>query len=353
MQLKKLALTNYRNHPQFTLELSPQTTFLVGPNAAGKSNILESIALLTSPHPWRGNYDADLIAEGENHARVTGVVQQKIGEIFLEVFLEKLGEGNYTRKKVWVNKVPRSQVVFSGNLRAVAFLPQQIDLFTRSPSERRKILDTLLLQSRREYLISRRIYEKALLQRNKLLELIFETGRGKETLPYWNDQLLTHGQILQRQRRSFFDFLRGYFQSAWVQLDELNPPPQVHYVESAISQERLEELAAREAAARRTLVGPHRDDIQITFKGRDLVEFGSRGEQRAVILLWKMAELAYLEQETGERPLLLLDDIFSEFDETHREKVLSLLGRQQTIVTATDLGKVRRNLLADSQVFYF
>ena len=207
-------------------------------------------------------------------------------------------------------------------MQAIPFLPEHIEVLTRSPNIRRTSLDTLFTQFDREYLSSKREYDKVARQRNRLLENIKETRSGYETLPFWDEQLVTHGKVLQEKRRHFATFLQDYLTQHVSDIDPRGGTLAVQYDLNEISPERLAEMQSTEIAAKRCLVGPHRDDLSFLLNERDVARFGSRGEQRSVMLLWKLAELAYLEQETGRRPILLLDDIFSEFDAPHRREAL-------------------------------
>lgn len=231
-------------------------------------------------------------------------------------------------KKYLVNGVARRQIDFIGNLRAVLFWPEHLELVTDSPSIRRKYMDGVLVQVDREYRRNMMSYERGLRQRNRLLDLINEGKATRAQLLFWNQLLIRSGGYLTDKRAEFIHFVNS-FQSSIVSY-------QIEYDKSVISESRLEQYKDEEVAAKATLVGPHRDDFVVTKNDLDLSKYGSRGEQRLAILWLKLAELAFIERESGERPLLLLDDIFSELDVEHRTLVLDLLDKQQTIVTSAE-----------------
>jgi DNA replication and repair protein RecF len=234
-----------------------------------------------------------------------------------------------------INGVPKRLIDFEGNFKIVLFGPWDLDLVTESPSLRRRFLDTVLSQIDREYRRSILSYEKGLRQRNRLLFRIREEGVSRSQLLFWNQLLIKNGDYITEKRNDLIDFInRSDFKinSSHLSLD---------YDKSVISGGRLEQYKDEEVAAATTLVGPHRDDFVFKSDKRDLSSYGSRGEQRMGVLWLKMAELNFFEEKTGERPTLLLDDIFSELDDKHREIVMSVTGQQQTIITTADKHQIK------------
>ena len=281
------------------------------------------------------NYKRDL-------ARVKGLLSNKV---VLEAVITRgqidIGAERpekVARKKLLVNGIPKRLIDFAGNLKTVLFGPWDMDLVTESPSLRRKFLDTVISQVDREYRRSILSYEKGVRQRNRLLFRIREEGLSRSQLSFWNQLLIKNGDYVSVKRGEFIEFING--------LPGLNSQNfQLEYDRSVISEGRLEQYREEEVAAATTLVGPHRDDFSFKEDTRDLSSFGSRGEQRMGILWLKMAELAFIEEKSGEKPTLLLDDIFSELDHEHREVVMNLTRNQQTIITTADphfIGKLKK-----------
>jgi DNA replication and repair protein RecF len=191
----------------------------------------------------------------------------------------------------------------------------------------------VLSQVDREYRRNLGSYERGITQRNKLLELISEGRAARTQLAFWDQLLIKAGSYLTQKRAAFIDFVNAH--------DDTSMDYAIVYDKSVISGTRLLHYAREEAAAMATLVGPHRDDFNIvTGDTKDprvsLSAYGSRGEQRLAVLWLKLAELAFVEHALGERPILLLDDIFSELDDAHRKLVFDLIGKQQTIITSAD-----------------
>ncbi len=269
--------------------------------------------------------------------RVTRMVHNIKEEILLETVLTRgfIDVGNsipekVSKKKLLVNGISKRMVDFAGNFKVTLFGPWDLDLVTESPTHRRRFMDTVISQVDREYRRASLSYEKGLRQRNRLLLRIREEGLSRSQLLYWNHLLIKNGDYLSEKRDEFIAFVNS--------TGKLNKQQfLLTYDRSAISEARLEEYADEEIAAATTLVGPHRDDF--IFKKeeeRELARFGSRGEQRMGVLWIKLAELSFVEEKTNERPTLLLDDIFSELDHKHRDVVVKLCEKQQTVVTTVD-----------------
>ena len=249
------------------------------------------------------------------------------------------------RKRLLINGVGKRLIDFAGNFKVVLFGPWDLELVTESPSIRRKFLDTVLSQVDREYRRAILSYEKGLRQRNRLLWQIREDPSitsGRMRLLFWDKLLVKNGDYISQQRGRFIEFINaGNFQFSTPMSPKFSNF-QLEYDRSAISEARLEQYANEEVAAATTLVGPHRDDFLFRVKGReskrvkDLSRFGSRGEQRMGVLWLKLAELAFVEDKTDEKPTLLLDDIFSELDYEHRNIVMDVVRNQQTIITTAD-----------------
>ena len=318
--IKSLKLADFRNFRKKALEFSEGITAIVGPNASGKTNILESLFLLSTGKSFRAKVEAEMINYDEDLAKAKGDG--------LEIMITK-GENGWPRKKMLVNGVSKRLIDFAGNFRTVLFGPWDMDLVTESPSLRRKFLDTVLSQVDREYRRSILSYEKGLRQRNRLLFRIREEGLSRSQLVFWNQLLIKNGDYISDKREELIEFINA-------QAGLNDQKFKLDYDKSAISEGRLEQYAEEEVAAATTLVGPHRDDFIFYEKKRDLASYGSRGEQRMSVLWLKLAELAFVEAKTGERPTLLLDDIFSELDHEHRDIVMKLAEKQQTVITTAD-----------------
>lgn len=361
MILTGISLQNFRSYSQSHFTFHPQLTIIVGPNTAGKSNLLEALLLLSRGKSSRVEKDLQAIQFGKEIGRVKGIchpepfghselVSESQGkpregsrgdsstssqnDILLEVVLTSgmIQGQKVPQKRFLVNDVPKRRVDFASHLITVSFSPEDVDIITDGPSLRRRFLDEVLESVDREYRLAHDTYTKALRQRNALLELARETGRrNSEQLLYWDGLLIKNGNYLTQKRQEVIDIINDAKKEVF--------DVQVVYDKSLISLERLRQYETAEIGAGVTLVGPHRDDIQIFMpvkkEFRDIKLYGSRGQQRLAILQLKLLQLSYIEQYLGFRPLLLLDDIFSELDTGHIDLVMEMIGKQQTVLTTT------------------
>ncbi len=342
MILTSLTLSHFRSYKKRIFSLSSGTTLVVGENAVGKTNILESVMLLATSKSFRADQDREMIHWGTAMAHITGHVAPDI-RIEAQITHGELGGHTVPKKRLLVNGVPRRSIDFVGNCRAVLFWPQDLELITDSPSIRRKYLDTVLMQIDREYRRNLVSYERGLRQRNKLLDLIREGTAQRSQLLFWNQLLIKAGGYITNKRQEFIEYLRA-FEVSGIRHD-------IFYDKSIISESRLDQYKEEEVAAKATLVGPHRDDFIVKKVSEkrsqnadqdwmELSKYGSRGEQRLAVLWLKLGELSYIEFCVGSRPMLLLDDIFSELDAKHRAIVFEVTKKQQTIITSADTGIV-------------
>jgi len=335
MKISQLNLTNFRNHTRYKISLDGNTTLITGRNGAGKTNILEAIHLLSGARSQRTKYDRDLIQFDKTFCTISGDVTKTddVENLELQIVASPTFE-NAAVKKAKINKVPKTIAALTGVFSTVLFSPEDINIITGPPSDRRKFLDSVLSVASREYKKALDAYTKALRQRNKLLEQILETGKGRDQLDYWTTQILKDGKYIQESRQKLIDFFNTKINS---KISKVNGHKAINYDKNLISEERLDKYSDREVFAKSTLVGPHRDDIKILSDAKDIAEFGSRGQQREAMLGIRMCQIDFFEDAKKEKPVLLLDDIFSEFDKAHREMVMDIIYDYQTIITDTEV----------------
>lgn len=360
MVVQSLTLQNFRNYQQATFSFSSQITVIIGPNGIGKSNLIEAIFLLAVGKSFRAEKEKQLMQFEKTFCRIAGKFLDR-GPVellsrptssrslraldgspsplatplieALEIIFSDTGT-SFLKKKYLVNGVARRRVDFAGNLTAVLFTPSDLELIAGQPGIRRRFIDDVLEQVDREYRVSLTTYTKALRQRNALLQQVQETGiRNEKQFAYWDELLINHGSVIAQKRESFLEIVNARQKDFY--------PCTLIYDKSVISKERLEQYKQAEVGAGVTLVGPQRDDIIIKTSHesqKELVEvryFASRGQQRLVTLELKLAQIAYMTDATGRKPLLLLDDIFSELDSQNINRILTLLPGYQVIVTTT------------------
>lgn len=314
---------------------------IVGENARGKTNILEAITLLTTGTSFRAQKTEDMVQWEYEVGRVCGEVESAHNAIELEVVLTTgLVQGERAQKRKYlVDGVSRRRKDLIGNFTSVLFRPEDLDMISDGPSIRRAFLDNVLSIVSAEYRSSLDSYEKALRRRNALLDVLREGNTTRAAFMFWDQLIVKHGNVLTNHRRDFIEFLN--------QSTDFPMKLRVEYDPSTISEKRLHQYAIEEVAAGYTLVGPHKDDFDVFLTNgheKHVGRFGSRGEQRMAVLWFKMQEMSYIENVLHERPVLLLDDMYSELDEKHQEMIGPLMDMQQTILTTTEnrmvIGKV-------------
>jgi DNA replication and repair protein RecF len=327
MKILSLKLTSFRNHKKKTFNF-PQVTIIIGKNTSGKTSILEAITFLSHGKSFKAEKDFDCINGSCDFARIEGEVEEDNEKIKLSVVIALQNER--ATKKYLVNNVPRSQNNFVSNLLTVLFTPEDLEIINDSPSIRRNYLNSVLVQSDKEYRVSLNTYEKALRRRNRMLYLTRENKKffTNDEFEYWDNLIIENGQIVTKYRQEFIN----YVNNAKKDIFDLK----IKYDKSTISRERLDKYKDAELASAKTLVGPQRDEIIFeNLEGKSIKEFGSRGEQRLTIFQTKLIETLFLIEKTGKTPVLLLDDIFSELDAENIIKVLDLLPHHQVIITTT------------------
>lgn len=347
MFLKQIILTNFRNYSSLKHSFKSQITVLIGNNAQGKSNFLESIYFLATTKSSKADRDEELIKKGEEVLRVKGEGERGKGEDFdLEIAMQQTPETGLT-KRVKVNGIPRRALDYIGNLSVVTFSPEDINLVAGPPALRRWHIDLTLAQVDKEYKKALTSYEETVRRKNKILKNIKEGNAKVDELKFWADQQINLGQIITQKRENFFKFLN----TTERKFGEF----EFEYLKNEISKARLDEYLNREIASLSSLIGPHRDDFRFLARNedgkRDLSPFGSRGEQRVAVLDLKISEVEFIELSLGHRPILLLDDVFSELDLAHREHVIDLISLQQTIITAIDLDDYLEVALGDANLW--
>lgn len=358
MHLSHLSLKSFRNYADTELALSPGLSVFRGANAQGKSNLLEAIYLLALTKSTRAENERDVIrfesAEETPYTRLIGTAQRKDGqqvEVQVDMAIAPGQPGSTNgvyQKRIRVNGLPKSAAQVVGTIAAVLFSADDLSLISGSPANRRRYMDVLLSQVDREYLKVLQRYQKVMTQRNQLLKRIREGQAGQDELIFWNDELCQHAISITTQRRTATAALAPAASAAYASMAAEDGGLEVTYEPSIEQQGTPEEVAAyvserlaavrtREVQMAQTLVGPHRDDLQITVGGVNVSQYGSRGQIRTVALSMRLAEAAYLTETLGEEPILLLDDVLSELDEARQLKVLEVAcAAEQSLVTMVD-----------------
>lgn len=367
MRLTHLTLHNFRNYVRLDLDLLPGVVLLQGDNAQGKTNLLEAIYYLATSRSPHAGADRELVnwlaAEQEPlpYARLVGQVMRGEREITIEITLtQQVNSETRYRKQIRLNGVAKRAMDLLGQLNAVLFLPEDIAVVTGPPSHRRRYLDAMLCQIDPAYCRSLSRYNQIVTQRNALLRDLRERGGDPGQLAFWDERLVEHGAFLVSRRWKTLLALDGLAHTLHSQLTDGKELLHLHYVPSVemdapasmdavgeVFRAQTRSLRQREIASGMTLVGPHRDEVRFLVNSMDVGVYGSRGQQRTTALALKLAEVNLMHTETGEHPVLLLDDVLSELDEHRRHFLVRALedGVEQAIITTTDLHAVPKELL--------
>ncbi len=347
--IRELELTNFRSYGAARFDLHADVTLVVGPNASGKTNLLEALYVLAVTKSFRAK-DRDLVRHQQDHFRVVGRSES------LEYALGVSVADGSLRKRITHDSAPQTLVGHVGQLQVTLFEPTDLELVAGPPEGRRRYLDFLLSQTDRGYLKTLQAYRRVLRQRNALLEGS-EPGLVRHQIFVWDVKLAELAVEIYRQRRQLLERLNATLPSLYgdiagvpvaVDLEYMPSLPAHTYEEGFLA--ALEQNLVRDLGAGFTTIGPHREDFRVHFKNNDITAVASRGEVRTVVLALKLAELDYGEAMTGQRSLLLLDDVFSELDHDRRGYLIERLQGHQTIITTTDADAVTREIRTDHAI---
>lgn len=364
MYLKTLHLRYFRNYQEQRVDFIAPKTILVGNNAQGKSNLLEAVELLATLRSHRMARDRDLVREGEAFGQINATLERQTGIIDLSLTLRRAG-----RRTVALNsEYLRRQLDFLGVLNAVQFSSLDLELVRGGPEQRRHWIDTLLIQLEPVYAYILQQYNQVLRQRNAFLKARgerFEVGGSDSDseLAVWNAQLAAVGARVIRRRSRGIERLAPIASTWHASISDRTEILQVKYAPNVpltqgtpeeVQQAFLEKIAQRVIAEQHqgtTLVGPHRDEIELTINQTPARQYGSQGQQRTLVLALKLAELKLIEEVIGESPLLLLDDVLAELDPNRQNQLLEAIqDRFQTLITTTHLGAFDSQWLKASQI---
>ena len=337
MRITQLTVDNFRNHKHTTLQLDAGVNVLVGPNAQGKTNLLEAIFLSCVGRGWRAGRDSEMVQFNQDRALVQVTAIKKFGSVDITI---QLGLG--LKKSISINRVPIAKVAeLMGQINCIFFSPDELKLVKEAPADRRRFLNIDISQIDKSYFYALTRYNKILQQRNAYLK----NNTDPRELSIWDDQLISQGKIIIAKRQAFIQKLTPYVIAKHHELTDGKETIAITYETCRDFAAELTAAHERDLRLRTTTVGPHRDDIAITINGQDVRVYGSQGQQRTAALSIKLAELDLFTDITGERPILLLDDVFSELDSSRQARLLTAVANTQVIITATEApatGKIFR-----------
>jgi len=344
--LKTIKLENFRSHKKTEFKLG-HTNIVFGPNGAGKTNILEAFSVLSFCRSFRMDDKRNIINIDSEYCRVVGDE--------LEIFMSRMPR---LILKVKIKGTPKKLADFVGYLPAVVFSPETVAVITGAPGDRRRFLDIMISQVDRGYLTALSNFKKIRQQRNSLLQNISKGLNDPEELSFWDKEFCREAEIISKKRGESVRYLNKQVPTIYKQISDDNKDIiSLKYLSNFEGDllDNLERGRQRDIAYGGTIYGPHRDDLIFTLNNQNMANFASRGELKSAILALKMAELSYLEQNRneergGEKPILLLDDIFSEFDSIRRDHLAKLILQYQSVITTTEKENVPEELLKEANI---
>jgi DNA replication and repair protein RecF len=331
MVLKEILLTNFRNFSTKKIIFNPSVTMIIGENAQGKTNILESVHVVLHGSGFRESKEEELIKWNESHAIIESVWSDDAITTTSSISLQKRGEK--VEKQYFINKTKKPQFSYNQyQTGGVLFAPEHIEIINGAPDKRREYFNRVLSKLDPDYKKKLQNYEHALYKRNKVLEHSSDSSVGEELL-FWDGYLENQATYLSQKREEYCAFLN---QHPKVEDKSFR----IDYLKNELTQEKLKAVFEQERRMRRTLIGPQKDDFQLYLHDGTVEEnihhYGSRSEQRLGVFWLKLNEIKQMEIVFKRKPLLLLDDVFSELDTKNKKLVLDVIGEHQTILTTTE-----------------
>lgn len=341
MYLEEIYSDSFKNLATQTINLAPKTgiSIFLGQNAQGKTNLLEAIRFLTLPKPLKSRHLDDCAKNDTNHFRIKGIIATGDPQ---PLILEFAYQKSPLKRIYKVNNGSTTINDFLGNLLAVIFTPDDLNLLTGSPSLRRRLLDILLTQISPEYFAAYSDFHHILKQRNALLRQIAARRIEHRQLPIWDQKLAAAMLVIYNHRRMLMDFIVKELTLGYRELANTEDKISIDYRwsdhEFTIDEllNRISDTISDDLRYGHTTFGPHRDDFTIKLNGHPVKTAASRGELRSLVLSLKILELRYLEQSTNKKPILMLDDVFSELDASRRAKLIELSKGYQTLITTVE-----------------
>ncbi len=358
MYIESVTLKNFRNYENKTVYFKDGLNIVIGKNASGKTNLLESVYCSGIGKSPRTNKYREMIRWGSDYAYIKVTLKKQYTRHTVEYSIDSMD-----KKRIAIDGIPLVKLSeILGMLNIVFFSPDEMKLIKESPQERRRFADISLSQQNKKYFYALSKYNNILAQRNKLLKESRDIKALPEMLYGWDVQLAEHGAYIVQKRYEFVQKIQTFAQKIHSDITDGKENLQLEY-ESSVEYGELEktkELFFQKLRANLekdmnllyTSFGSHRDDIAIKINDIDVRKYGSQGQQRTVALSLKLAEIYLFESEIGEKPVLLLDDVLSELDASRRQKLMELSSGLQTIITCTDfdMDLERNTILIEKKV---
>lgn len=333
MILQTLIMQHFRLFEQVQYDFHPKLTIIIGENTKGKTTILEGVYAMIFGEGFRETKEEELITWKKERCNLAAsFITEPNGKFEFQIMIRHVGDK--VEKAFFVDKTKKTHYTYlQFQTRAVLFTPDNIEIITGSPSGRRQYFDKLLSATDINYKKRLSNYENALRKRNKILETFRGSDESlREELSFWDTYLEENGTYVTKKRAEYSAYLNAH-----PDLD--NKIFSINYLKNELNKTRLDERFDLEKRMRKTSIGPQKDDYEIYLTAdvsKNVELYGSRSEQRLAMFWLKLNEINAIEEQTGKKPLLLLDDVFSELDTQNKKRVVSLINKYQTILTTTE-----------------
>ncbi|MEG1596705.1 MAG: DNA replication/repair protein RecF [Bacilli bacterium] len=362
LKIYELKLVNFRNYSKLSIKFNNNVNIIIGKNAQGKTNILESIYMLAITKSHRLIKETNIIKEGQKKFIIEGHIKKgQINKTLKLTYQEKL-------KEIFINKTKINKISdYIGNFNIIMFTPDDLEIVKGSPNVRRNLLNIEISQINKNYLKIYNEYNKILKTRNEYLKILYTNSLSdKRYLDILTDKLIERAIIIYKNRYEFIDKINSNITTIYNEITNFTDL-KINYItnieifnkkdfnDETIKRNLLDKFKKnykKELTYGTTLYGPHRDDFLFNFKGNDLKIYGSQGQQRLAIIAFKLSEIPIFLEATGYKPILLLDDIFSEIDKIKKNKLIKFINNDmQVIITTTDLVNINKKLLVGANIY--
>ncbi len=341
MWINKIKVNNFRNYDNEEIELNKNINIFYGENAQGKTNIIEAIFLSSMGKSFRAKKDKEMIKLSENKAMIEILFNKKDRDGKIKIELQN-------KKNVYLNGIKLKKLSeLLGNINIVIFTPDDINILKGGPQNRRRFLDIMISQLKPNYMYNLNLYLKTLEQRNNYLRQIKEYNKDENLLEIWDEKLAEYAFNIYNYRNEFINKIKNKIKNIHSEITNNKEEIKIEYLTECESKEKylklLKDRRKLDIIKGYTTKGIHRDDFIIYINKKELNIYGSQGQHRTAILSLKLSELNIIYEETGEYPILLLDDFMSELDEKRREHFLKNIKNTQIIITCTEKFDIENN----------
>lgn len=352
MYIKELELKNFRNYEDLNIKFDENINFIIGNNAQGKTNLIESIFICSIGKSFRTSKDSDMIGFEKDFAKIKLTAQKQLFPTDVEVNIRKDHGKSIKIDGISISKT--SELL--DNLYIVIFSPEDLKIVKDEPEKRRRFIDRELCVLKPSYFDSITNYKKIILQRNNYLK---EKNIDSTVLDIWDIQLAKYGAKIISMRSEFIEKLNKISSCIHSNITNKKENLKIEYEPNVKTKNNIENALyntikksqENDLRLRTTTRGPHRDDISFFIDSINVRNFGSQGQQRTAALSLKLAELNLIKEETGEDAILLLDDVMSELDAERQEFLIKTLSDIQLFITTTEITDSLKNTLSDGKVF--